>query len=134
MPDFATLADERFISLTTFRKSGEGVSTPVWVARDGDALVVTTPAGSGKVKRLRRDPRVEIRPSTRRGEVSDDAPVATGTAQILTDDDRVTRFMQVFRGKYGLEYRVFMLVERVLKAGNRDRVILRVTAGAEAGS
>ena len=54
------LADERFVSLTTFRRSGQPVSTPVWVGRDGDALVVLTPSGSGKVKRLRADPRVEV--------------------------------------------------------------------------
>ena len=39
---FAALGDEQFLSLTTFRKSGERVSTPVWIGRDGDALMVTT--------------------------------------------------------------------------------------------
>jgi hypothetical protein len=47
------VAGERFVSLTTFRRDGTPVATPVWIARDGDALVVTTPADSGKVKRLR---------------------------------------------------------------------------------
>ena len=56
------LADEKFVSLTTFRKNGVGVPTPVWIGRDGDALVVTTPVGSGKVKRLRRNCTVELRP------------------------------------------------------------------------
>ena len=45
------LADHRFVSLTTFRRSGAPVSTPVWASRDGDLLVVLTPVGSGKVKR-----------------------------------------------------------------------------------
>ena len=40
------LGDERFISLTTFLRSGNAVSTPVWIARDGDVLAVTTRAGS----------------------------------------------------------------------------------------
>ena len=53
---FTALGDERFISLTTFLKSGNAVSTPVWIARDGDDLVVTTPAMSGKAKRLRNSP------------------------------------------------------------------------------
>ena len=60
--DLLAMADERFVSLTTFRRSGEAVSTPVWVARDGNALVVLTPAASGTVRRLRHDPRVEVRP------------------------------------------------------------------------
>ena len=50
------LGDERFISLTTFLRSGNAVSTPVWIARDGDVLAVTTPAMSGEVKRLRNSP------------------------------------------------------------------------------
>lgn len=58
---FAALGNERFLSPTTFRQSGERVSTAVWIGRDGDALVVTTPAGSGKVKRLRNSPRLELR-------------------------------------------------------------------------
>ena len=68
---FATLGDEEFLSLTTFRRSGERVSTPMWVARDGDALLMFTPTTSGKVKRLRNDPCVELRPCGRFGRVED---------------------------------------------------------------
>jgi PPOX class probable F420-dependent enzyme len=64
---FATLGDEQFLSLTTFRKSGERVSSAMWVARDGDALIMFTPESSGKVKRLRNSPRVELRPCNRMG-------------------------------------------------------------------
>jgi PPOX class probable F420-dependent enzyme len=119
------MADEQFVSLTTFRRSGAPVATPVWVARDGDALVVTTIADSGKVKRLRNDPRVELRPSTRRGTVSDDGPVATGVAAVVAPDERSTGAL---RRKYGLQYRLITGVERVLARGRRERVILRITA------
>ena len=78
MTTIDTLADEGFISLTTFRNTGVGVPTTVWVGRDGDALLVTTPRGSGKVKRLRRDPRVELSPNSRFGNVDDDAPTVSG--------------------------------------------------------
>lgn len=46
-PSLATMGDERFVSLTTFRKSGEPVSTAVWIGRDGDAVIVITPEASG---------------------------------------------------------------------------------------
>ena len=129
MTGFRDLGDERFVSLTTFRRTGEPVSTPVWEARDGDALLVTTPAGSGKVKRLRHTSRVELRPCGRTGKVADDAPTHTGTARI-EDRDRP----DVFRSKYGLEYRVFMRIERLGKDGRRPRVLLRITpAGDGAG-
>jgi uncharacterized protein len=123
---FPALADERFISLTTFRQSGEPVSTPVWVARDahadGDALIVTTPADSGKVKRLRHTARVEMRPASRSGKVPEGAEPVAGTAQILAEDRPA-----VFRAKYGLEYRIFMVIERLDRKGNPTRVLLRIT-------
>jgi hypothetical protein len=121
----AEMADEQFVSLTTFRRSGVPVATPVWAARDGDALVVTTPADSGKVRRLRHDPRVELRPCNRRGTVPDGAPVAGGVAEVVAPDDRSAA---VLRRKYGLQYRLISALERVVVRGDRERVILRITA------
>jgi PPOX class probable F420-dependent enzyme len=121
------LGDQQFVSLTTFRKTGERVSTPVWIARTGDALVVTTPVGSGKVKRLRRDPRVELQPCSRRGRIEEtDLPVA-GTAQILTDDDGRRRSTKAIRDKYRIEYRIVMGIERIISRRNHERVVLRIT-------
>jgi PPOX class probable F420-dependent enzyme len=127
MTTFDALADERFISLTTFRRTGAGVPTTVWVARDGDALLVTTPRGSGKVKRLRNDPRVELAPSSRFGKVDDDAPTVRAVAEVLDDDAARTRTNEVMQGKYGLEYRVMMGIEKLGRKGDDNRVILRIT-------
>ena len=124
---FDALGDERFVSLTTFRRSGEPVSTPVWVARDGDALVVTTPTESGKVKRLRHTARVELRPCDRRGRVKAGTDPVAGTAAILTDEGSRDRLTDVIRLKYGLEYRVVMAIERLSRSGRRPRTILRIT-------
>lgn len=126
-PGIGTLGDERFVSLTTFRRTGEPVATPVWVARDGAHLLVTTPEGSGKVKRLRHTSRVELRPCSRTGKVEDDAPTTHGDA-VIEPEDRPG----VFRRKYGLEYRVFMLVERIAARGNKPRVLLRISPAAAA--
>src|SRR6476661_10290411 len=90
-PALAALGDEKFVSLTTFRRSGVGVPTPVWIGREGDALVVTTPAGSGKVKRLRNDDRVEIRPCSRRGVVEDGAPKVTAVAELVEGPEAMRR-------------------------------------------
>lgn len=127
MTTFDALADEGFISLTTFRKSGVGVPTTVWVGRDGDALLVTTPRGSGKVKRLGRDSRVEMSPSSRFGSVDDDAPTVTGVGEILDDDAARERCNDVMVEKYGLEYRVMMGIEKLGRKGDDNRVILRIT-------
>jgi len=123
----AALGDERFVSLTTFRRSGEAVSTPVWVGRDGDALVVTTPRDSGKVKRLRSDDRVELRPCSRSGRIADGVAPLAGRADIVTDAGERDRLTAAIRRKYAVEYRVVMALERLSRSGRRVRVILRIT-------
>lgn len=124
---FVALWDEQFVSVTTFRKSGEPVATPVWVARDGDALIVTTPAGSGKVKRIRNSPRVEVRPCNRSGRVKPGAEAFGGVAKILTDDNDCERLTGVIRKKYGVQFRLITGLERLMRSGQRTRVILRIT-------
>ncbi|NQX36868.1 PPOX class F420-dependent oxidoreductase [Herbiconiux sp. VKM Ac-2851] len=120
------LGDEHFVSLTTFRKSGEAVSTPVWIVRDGDTLLVTTPDDTGKVKRLRNDPRVELRPCSRMGAVKEGEPARLGLAEIERDEPSVKRGGGLFQRKHPLEYRVFMLVERIAAKRQKPRVMLRI--------
>jgi len=124
---FTAIGDEHFVSLTTFRKSGEAVSTPVWIAREGDDLLVTTPAMSGKVKRLRNSPRVEMRPCDRMGKVREGAPVVAGNAVIESGDEVTARLNDIFLAKFRTEYKVFMFIERLGKQGRKDRVMLRIT-------
>ena len=109
------MADARFVSLTTFRRSGEPVSTPVWVGRDGGSLVVLTPADSGKVKRLRHDPRVEIRPCGRFGAVADGVEPVAGTAEVREHPDDVERARATIRRTYPLESRLVLGIERIVE-------------------
>ena len=126
---FDDLGREQFVSLTTYRRSGVGVPTPVWIGRDGDALVVTTPAGSGKVKRLRTNPRVEMRPCSRSGRVDDASRPVAGVAEVITDEATCARMTGVLRAKYGVQFRLVMVVERLLRSGQSRRVLLRITPG-----
>ena len=125
------MADARFVSLTTFRRSGEPVSTPVWVGRDGGSLVVLTPADSGKVKRLRHDPRVEIRPCGRFGAVADGVEPVAGTAEVREHPDDVERARATIRRTYPLESRLVLgierLVERLRRRPRTERLALLIT-------
>lgn len=47
------LGTGKHVLITSYRKNGTPVATPVWVVRDGDTLGVRTPADSWKVKRIR---------------------------------------------------------------------------------
>ena len=50
---FATLDKEKYMSLTTFRKSGEAVVTQVWFADSNGTIYVGTGMNAGKIKRIR---------------------------------------------------------------------------------
>ena len=54
---------EQYMNVETFRKSGEGVRTPVWFVELNGELCFTTEADSAKVKRLRGTPQPELRPA-----------------------------------------------------------------------
>ena len=125
---FTTLEDNAFVSLTTFRKNGERISSPVWIARDGDTLIVLTPEESGKVKRIRNNGQVEIRPSSRAGKVADGSEPIPGIAEIVTDASSTARLTHVIQKKYGFEYHVIMLIERIAARRQKPRVILRITS------
>jgi uncharacterized protein len=82
---FAVFEGQKYLSLETFRKSGEGVRTPVWFAaeKDGAAvLYIYTIGETGKVKRIRNNPRVRIAPCDMRGNVTGE--FVEGRVEILS--------------------------------------------------
>ncbi len=74
---FAAFAGQKYLNLETFKKSGDGVKTPVWFAAEpsaslessGAKLYVYTIGVSGKLKRIRNNPRVKVAPCNMRGVV-----------------------------------------------------------------
>jgi PPOX class probable F420-dependent enzyme len=78
---FETLADTKYVRLTTFRKDGTPVATPVWLAVDGGVLYAWTNEGTGKVKRIRNEPRVTVGASDGRGTPS--GPAYAGKARVF---------------------------------------------------
>src|SRR4029453_1074889 len=57
----------KYLRVTSYKRDGAGVATPVWFAAEGERLLVMTDEGSGKVKRIRRNPYVTIAPCSARG-------------------------------------------------------------------
>ena len=101
---FAALEGHRYANLTTYRRSGEGVSTPVWFALvDGNACVFTG-LKSGKVKRIRNDPRVTFAPSDVRGRAKGASVEAE--ARIMRDEEEAAAD-RALREKYTWQYRGF---------------------------
>ena len=119
---FDTLSGGRYVRLSTFRKSGAAVPTPVWFARVGENLYVVTGRNTGKAKRIRNNPDVTLAPSDFRGRPK--GPDLRAVAG-LTDEKRGGPADRALRGKYGWQYRVFELVEGLRGAAD-DLVYLEL--------
>ena len=111
---FEIFKDQEFLSLETFRKSGEGVKTPIWFVQEGDSLYMWTVGDSAKIKRIRNNPQVKIAPCKRFGEVTGEWV----TAQASVDDSpaAVRHVEELLRRKLGFGFMVFGLID-----GIRDR-------------
>jgi uncharacterized protein len=93
----AAIHDQKYISLTTFRKSGVGVPTPVWFGESDGHLYVMTRSDMGKTKRIRNNPQVKVAPCTIRGKVT--GPEFAARARILSAQEH-TKARQTLNDKY----------------------------------
>lgn len=75
----------KYVSVTTYRRTGAGVPTPVWYAVSERELVFWTAADSGKVKRIRNNTRVQVAVCNARGNIAPGATVVEGTARVLDE-------------------------------------------------
>ncbi len=105
------LADEKYVSFTTFRRNGDPVPVAVWIAPLPDGTFgFTTGGDSWKVKRLRNNPKVLVQASNVRGVVKPGVPVFEGTAEAVTGNDPA--YMQIetaIAHKYGLMFKLVKL-------------------------
>ncbi len=96
------LSDEKYILLTTFRRDGTPVSTPVWAVDLGeDTIGFWTSSGSGKSKRLAHTSRVTVQPCDARGRVRDGTAPVDATARVVTGSEYDTIRERV-KAKYGV--------------------------------
>jgi PPOX class probable F420-dependent enzyme len=93
----SAISGQKYISLTTFRKNGAKVATPVWFGEDGGKLYVMTRSQMGKTKRIRNNPQVTVAPCTIRGKVTGSEVAAQ--ARILPPEEHA-RARQTINRKY----------------------------------
>jgi PPOX class probable F420-dependent enzyme len=79
------IARSKYVSLTTYRKDGTAVATAVWQATSGGRMYIVSDADAWKVKRIRRDSRVQVTVCDLRGRIAEGAPTAEGAAEVLDD-------------------------------------------------
>jgi PPOX class probable F420-dependent enzyme len=120
----------KYLSLTSFRRDGTGVATPVWFAQEGERLFVKADGDSFKVKRIARNPSVTVAVCTASGQLRSE-PVAARAELVSASEAR--RVEELMARKYRLErvlilplYRVVQRIRR-RRARGKDSVFLGIT-------
>ncbi len=127
---FEQLGAETYVNLATLRKNGREVKTPVWIAPDGERLVVYTNANSGKVKRIRKGANVRLAPCNARGGVRGEWVDAW--ARMIEDPAERDRALEAVFRKYGWQMQLGRLFA-TLSGRWSQRAAIEVIPGPPAG-
>jgi PPOX class probable F420-dependent enzyme len=109
----AAFAKQSYLNLETYRKTGQAMPTPVWFVEDQGKLYVRTVANSGKVKRVRNNPRVRVAPCEGSGKLKSEW--AEAEAHLVSDPSRAKAINDLLTRKYGLAKRLFDVREKFSK-------------------
>jgi uncharacterized protein len=123
--DLAALFPGRYLSVTSFKRDGSAVATPVWFVSDGKRLFAFTDLHSAKVWRIRRNPHVLVASCRPNGKLRGET--ASAHAEILTADADLDRVQKLLLDRYKISYRLVMLFYRL---GRRVRGKQSVADGA----
>lgn len=124
------LAAGKYIAFTTYRRSGEAVTSPVWVVPvSGGRVGFWTAMGTGKTKRLAHTARVVVQPSDARGRVAEGTSAREGTAEMVRSGGFFDEVHAKVRDKYGAMTTVTRLLAKVGPQGRKglsyaDTVVL----------
>ena len=105
---------QQYLVIESFRKNGQGVKTPVWFAQEGETLFVWTESTSGKAKRIRRDGKINIVPSTGSGQPLGEW--AQAVAKERPDVQSLKKVDNLFIRKYGFQKKMLALLGWLRKA------------------
>ena len=117
-----TLDTARYLSLQTFRKNGDPVSTPVWFAEAQGKYYCYTPNHAGKVKRLRNSSQSKVAPCDGRGNLLGEW-IETQATLVESEDEQALAF-RLLRQKYGWQMGIGDLFARLSGRIHRRTVIV----------
>ena len=109
--DLNALFPGRYLSITSFKRDGTGVATPVWFVSDGKRLFAFTDLHSWKIKRIHGNPRVTVASCWPWGKLRREP--APARAEVLTATADLEHVRQLLLSHYSISYRVVMLCYRI---------------------
>ena len=113
---------EKVMSLETFRRNGEPARTPVWFLEEDGVIYVHTDDSTGKVKRIRRNPRVRVAPSHFRGKPK--ADYIEARAELETNPEIVEKYRSRIYKKYGIQGTLTTFMQRFSRSKAKDIIIV----------
>ena len=117
-----TLADEKYLLLTTFRRDGTPVATPVWsTGLDDGTIGFWTSSGSGKAKRLAHTARVTVQPCDSRGRTKEGTAPVDATARLVSGAELEAIAAKV-KAKYGFVTKITKLLGTIGGIVKRKRI------------
>ncbi len=117
-----SLGDEKYVLLTTFKRDGSPVATPVWSAPlDGGGFGFWTSSGSGKAKRLAHTDRVLVQPCDGRGKVTSGSEPIEATARVVSGDE-FDEIRRKVTEKYGFMTKVTKVLGTIGGVVKRNRI------------
>ena len=119
---FSQFEGEKVISLETYRRNGEPVRTPVWFLEENGTLYVHTDDSTGKVKLIRRNPKVRVAPSHFRGKPK--AEYIEARAELESSPGAVEKYHSKIYKKYGLQGTFTRFLQRFSRSKANDIIIV----------
>lgn len=117
-----TLGDEKYVLLTTYRRDGTPVATPVWsVPLDDGRMGFWTSSGSGKAKRLAHTPAVTVQPCNGRGKVKPGTEPVDATAVLVSGSD-MDEIRRKVEDKYGIMTKITRFLGSIGGIVKRNRI------------
>ena len=111
--DLEALFPGRYVSVTSFKRDGTGVATPLCFVSDGERLVALTDRHGAKVERIHHNPRVLVAPCRASGKLL--AEPVSARAEVLTDHADVERVQRLLIKRSTISYRVVMSIFRLMR-------------------
>ena len=114
---------EKYVNLSTQKKDGSFVNTPVWFAQDGDEndFYIFSAGEAGKVKRIRNFSSVKVAICDVRGNLEGEWNSAQ--AELIDDEESVIRAYRYLHKKYGLTIKVFDFFSKLFGKYKQRQVI-----------
>jgi PPOX class probable F420-dependent enzyme len=125
--DFEGLARHKHCLVVSYRRSGDGIPTPVWAGVEGNALYFRSEARAAKILRIRANPRVVVAPCDMRGKPHGDG--IAGYARILPPEEEA-RAEAAIQARFGVGRRLYEGV--VMNVGPAGAYVEVTPAGDDA--